>query len=79
MSADGRTVVVSLAWVVIVPSSDRFEKYERATPGGTSKDVHVNLQFNPGRVFHLELPFDDAAEAYLAVDERRAIKAFLRF
>ncbi|MET1044199.1 MAG: alcohol dehydrogenase catalytic domain-containing protein [Microbacteriaceae bacterium] len=33
---------------------------------------------NPGRVFDLELPLADAAEAYAAMDERRAIKVLLR-
>ncbi len=32
----------------------------------------------PGRVFDLELPLDEAAEAYRAMDERRAIKVLLR-
>ena len=32
----------------------------------------------PGRVFDLELPLRDAAEAYAAMDERRAIKVLLR-
>jgi len=32
----------------------------------------------PGKVFDLELPLDDAAEAYRAMDERRAIKVLLR-
>lgn len=31
----------------------------------------------PGRVFDLALPLDDVAEAYRAMDQRRAIKAFL--
>jgi hypothetical protein len=31
----------------------------------------------PGRVFDLELPLEEAAEAYQAMDERRAIKALL--
>ncbi|MCC6497368.1 MAG: zinc-dependent alcohol dehydrogenase family protein [Propionibacteriaceae bacterium] len=39
----------------------------------------MNREINPGRVFDLELPFDQAAEAYRAMDERRAIKALLRF
>jgi threonine dehydrogenase-like Zn-dependent dehydrogenase len=30
---------------------------------------------HPGKVFDLELPLADAAEAYRAMDERRAIKA----
>ncbi|MDP9822996.1 threonine dehydrogenase-like Zn-dependent dehydrogenase [Nocardioides massiliensis] len=33
---------------------------------------------DPGRVFDLELPLDDVAEAYRAMDERRAIKVLLR-
>jgi threonine dehydrogenase-like Zn-dependent dehydrogenase len=42
----------------------------------------VNLvldgKINPGKVFDLELPLDQVAEAYKAMDERRAIKALLR-
>jgi threonine dehydrogenase-like Zn-dependent dehydrogenase len=33
---------------------------------------------NPGRVFDLELPLSQAAEAYAAMDERRATKVLLR-
>jgi threonine dehydrogenase-like Zn-dependent dehydrogenase len=33
---------------------------------------------DPGRVFDLELPLEHAADAYQAMDERRAIKALLR-
>jgi threonine dehydrogenase-like Zn-dependent dehydrogenase len=33
---------------------------------------------DPGRVFDLELPLEDAAEGYRAMDERRSIKALLR-
>lgn len=33
---------------------------------------------NPGRVFDLELPLEQVAEAYAAMDERRAIKVLLR-
>jgi threonine dehydrogenase-like Zn-dependent dehydrogenase len=32
----------------------------------------------PGLVFDLELPLADVAEAYAAMDERRAIKVLLR-
>jgi threonine dehydrogenase-like Zn-dependent dehydrogenase len=42
-------------------------------------DRIMKREINPGRVFDLELPFDQAAEAYRAMDERRAIKALLRF
>lgn len=41
-------------------------------------DLVLTRQINPGRVFDLELPLADVAEAYLAMDERRAIKALLR-
>ena len=34
-------------------------------------------QIDPGQVFDLTLPLDDAAEAYRAMDERRAIKVLL--
>jgi threonine dehydrogenase-like Zn-dependent dehydrogenase len=35
-------------------------------------------KINPGKVFDLELPLDEAAEGYRAMDERRAIKVLLR-
>ncbi|HKG50689.1 MAG TPA: zinc-dependent alcohol dehydrogenase family protein [Actinomycetales bacterium] len=41
-------------------------------------DLIWNRTIDPGRVFDLELPLDQAAEAYRAMDERRAIKALLR-
>lgn len=41
-------------------------------------ELILSGQIDPGRVFDLEVPLDDAAEAYQAMDERRAIKALLR-
>ncbi|WP_238413045.1 zinc-binding dehydrogenase [Saccharothrix deserti] len=41
-------------------------------------DLIWNRKIDPGKVFDLELPLDQAAEAYKAMDERRAIKALLR-
>jgi threonine dehydrogenase-like Zn-dependent dehydrogenase len=41
-------------------------------------DLICNREIDPGRVFDLELPLDEAAEGYRAMDERRAIKALLR-
>lgn len=35
-------------------------------------------RIEPGRVFDLTLPLDEAAEGYAAMDERRAIKSLLR-
>ncbi|MGB7963660.1 MAG: zinc-dependent alcohol dehydrogenase family protein [Propionicimonas sp.] len=41
-------------------------------------DLVWTHQINPGRVFDLDLPLSEVAEAYRAMDERRAIKAMLR-
>ncbi|MGW6930774.1 zinc-dependent alcohol dehydrogenase family protein [Lentzea sp. NPDC054927] len=41
-------------------------------------DLIWDRRIDPGKVFDLELPLDQAAEAYRAMDERRAIKALLR-
>src|SRR5829696_692906 len=41
-------------------------------------DLIWNRQIDPGKVFDLELPLDEAAAGYEAMDERRAIKALLR-
>lgn len=40
-------------------------------------DLIFNREIDPGRVFDLELPLEKAAEAYQAMDERRAIKVLL--
>ena len=37
----------------------------------------VDRKINPGRVFDLQLPLADVAEAYAAMDERRATKVLL--
>src|SRR3954467_3351616 len=37
----------------------------------------LNKKINPGKVFDLTLPLDQAAEGYRAMDERRAIKTLL--
>lgn len=41
-------------------------------------DLVWNRKINPGKVFDLELPLDQVAEGYRAMDERRAIKTLLR-
>jgi threonine dehydrogenase-like Zn-dependent dehydrogenase len=33
---------------------------------------------DPGRVFDLQLPLDEVAKAYEAMDQRRAVKSLLR-
>jgi threonine dehydrogenase-like Zn-dependent dehydrogenase len=37
-----------------------------------------NRRIDPGKVFDLTLPLEDAAEGYAAMDERRAVKTLLR-
>jgi threonine dehydrogenase-like Zn-dependent dehydrogenase len=41
-------------------------------------ELIMNRDIDPGRVFDLTLPLEQAAEGYQAMDERRAIKALLR-
>jgi threonine dehydrogenase-like Zn-dependent dehydrogenase len=41
-------------------------------------DLIWTRAIDPGRVFDLDLPLEEAPEAYRAMDERRAIKALLR-
>ncbi len=41
-------------------------------------DLVWSGKIHPGKVFDLELPIEQVAEAYKAMDERRAIKALLR-
>ncbi|MER5324603.1 zinc-dependent alcohol dehydrogenase family protein [Streptosporangium roseum] len=40
-------------------------------------DLIYSRRIDPGQVFDLTLPLDQAAEAYRAMDERRAVKALL--
>ena len=41
-------------------------------------DLIWNRRIDPGRVFDLELPLEQAAAGYEAMDTRRAIKVLLR-
>ncbi|TDN91927.1 zinc-dependent alcohol dehydrogenase family protein [Microbacterium sp. BK668] len=41
-------------------------------------DLILKGEIDPGKVFDLEVPLDQAAKAYKAMDERRAVKALLR-
>jgi threonine dehydrogenase-like Zn-dependent dehydrogenase len=41
-------------------------------------DLIWNRKIDPGKVFDLELPLDEAADAYRAMDQREAIKVLLR-
>ena len=38
----------------------------------------MEREINPGKVFDLTLPLDQVADAYRAMDTRRAIKTLLR-
>ncbi|MBC9226614.1 zinc-binding dehydrogenase [Aeromicrobium sp. 636] len=40
-------------------------------------DLIWNREIDPGRVFDLQVPLEDAAAGYRAMDERRAVKALL--
>lgn len=41
-------------------------------------ELVLTRTIDPGKVFDLELPLAEVAEAYAAMDERRAIKVLLR-
>jgi threonine dehydrogenase-like Zn-dependent dehydrogenase len=41
-------------------------------------DLIWNREIDPGRVFDLELPLEQAADGYRAMDQRQAIKTLLR-
>jgi threonine dehydrogenase-like Zn-dependent dehydrogenase len=41
-------------------------------------ELILDRQIDPGKVFDLELPLEDAADGYDAMDQRRAIKVLLR-
>jgi threonine dehydrogenase-like Zn-dependent dehydrogenase len=41
-------------------------------------DLIWSRQIDPGKVFDLSLPLEQAAEGYRAMDERHAIKTLLR-
>lgn len=41
-------------------------------------DLVLDGRIDPGKVFDATMPLDEAAEAYRAMDERRAIKVLLR-
>jgi threonine dehydrogenase-like Zn-dependent dehydrogenase len=69
-----------------IPANDLFFSHVRLHGGPAPVrrflpeliDLIWKREIDPGRVFDLELPLDDAAEGYRAMDERRAIKTLLR-
>ena len=62
----------------------KADVYDRRCPAPVRRflpaliDLVWTGKINPGKVFDLELPLAEVAEAYRAMDERRAIKALLR-
>ena len=62
------------------PVSERPFLDAAQTLGIGERDLISRIEdrsINPGKVFDLTLPLDQAAEGYRAMDERRAIKTLL--
>ncbi|MHC6593955.1 zinc-dependent alcohol dehydrogenase family protein [Arthrobacter sp. C152] len=84
--AGGHVGFVGVSHDVALPGRDLF--YSHVHLHGGPAPVREYLpeliglimggRINPGLVFDLELPLDQAAEGYKAMDERRAIKVLLR-
>ncbi|WP_264029043.1 zinc-binding dehydrogenase [Cellulosimicrobium sp. SH8] len=82
----GHVGVVGLPHGVELPVVDMFYRHVHWSGGPAPvrqylpelMDLVLDRRIDPARVFDLELPLDDAAEGYAAMDERRAIKSLLR-
>jgi threonine dehydrogenase-like Zn-dependent dehydrogenase len=82
----GHVGFVGVAHDVAVPGMDLFWSLVHLHGGPAPVrrflpeliDLIWNRQIDPGKVFDLELPLAQAAEAYEAMDQRRAIKVLLR-
>ena len=81
----GRDGYVGVAYDVELPGQELFFSHVHLHAGrplcaascpnwSTSSSASRSIR---GQVFDLELPLDQAAEGYRAMDERRAIKALL--
>ena len=81
----GRVGFVGIAHDVELPAMDLFWSLAHLHGGPAPVrrflpelvDLIWSRRIDPGKVFDLTLPLDDAAEAYRAMDERRAVKALL--
>jgi threonine dehydrogenase-like Zn-dependent dehydrogenase len=81
----GAVGVVGWAHDVEIPAGDLFSGNVRVQGGPAPVrrflpdllDLIWTRQVEPGKVFDLQLPFAQAADAYQAMDERRAIKVLL--
>jgi threonine dehydrogenase-like Zn-dependent dehydrogenase len=82
----GHVGYVGVAHDVALPGDDLFFSHVHLHGGPAPVrrflpqlvDLIWNRQIDPGRVFDLTLPLDQAAEGYRAMDERRAIKVLLK-
>jgi threonine dehydrogenase-like Zn-dependent dehydrogenase len=84
--AGGHVGFVGVTHDVAVPGMDMFWSLAHLHGGPAPVrrflpeliDLIWNRRIDPGKVFDLELPLQDAAAGYEAMDDRRAIKALLR-
>jgi threonine dehydrogenase-like Zn-dependent dehydrogenase len=82
----GHVGYVGVAHGVELPGSEMFFSHVHLHGGPAPVrrflpeliDLIWNRMINPGKVFDLTLPLDQAAEGYKAMDERRAIKVLLQ-
>ncbi|MCY1137150.1 zinc-dependent alcohol dehydrogenase family protein [Actinoplanes sp. Pm04-4] len=82
----GNVGFVGVTHDVSLPGMDMFWSLVKVQGGPASvrrflphlMELIGNRTINPGLVFDLDLPLDQAAEGYRAMDERRAIKTLLR-
>ena len=82
----GHVGFVGVAHDVALPGMDLFRSLVHLNGGPAPVrrflpeliDLIWNRQIDPGKVFDLELPLEEAAGGYQAMDERRAIKVLLR-
>jgi len=74
----GHVGYVGVAHGVELPGDELFFSHVHLHGGPAPVRRFLPELIDPGRVFDLELPLDQAAEAYRAMDQRRAIKALLR-
>jgi threonine dehydrogenase-like Zn-dependent dehydrogenase len=82
----GHVGYVGVAHAVELPGTELFYSHVHLHGGPAPVrrflpeliDLIWNRQLDPGKVFDLTLPLDQAAEGYRAMDQRRAIKTLLR-
>jgi threonine dehydrogenase-like Zn-dependent dehydrogenase len=82
----GSVGFVGVTHDVAVPGMDLFWSLARVHGGPAPVrrflpeliDLIWNRQINPGKVFDVQLPLDEAAAGYRAMDQRQAIKVLLR-